>query len=177
RLPAARAPGPRPADAGLARPRSGVGGEMTAMAAMLVVVTGATLRLALAAGRTTGVRRRLDGGQAARPGLDGALEGLPPPPAFVLRWLDGAGLEAPATTVWWGWALASAGLCGGLLLVVGPAAAALGASAAVVAPLVALRTSRGRGDLRLERGLPGALEAVARALRSGASLRQAISEA
>jgi tight adherence protein B len=47
----------------------------------------------------------------------------------------------------------------------------------VLVPLVVQRSRRGRGDARFEAALPAALEAVARTLRSGASIRQAVEEA
>jgi tight adherence protein B len=59
----------------------------------------------------------------------------------------------------------------------GPVLAAGGAAAAVVAPPLLLRSSRGRAATRAETALPAVLEDVARGLRSGASLRQAVSEA
>jgi tight adherence protein B len=58
----------------------------------------------------------------------------------------------------------------------GPVLAAAGAVLGVVAPLVVLRVRRGASAAAAEANLPGALEAVARGLRSGGSLRQAIAE-
>ncbi|HUP70575.1 MAG TPA: type II secretion system F family protein [Acidimicrobiales bacterium] len=59
----------------------------------------------------------------------------------------------------------------------GPGAAAVGVGAVAGGPIVAWRLLRRRGSDRLEAALPGAVDAVARALRSGASLRLAIGEA
>ncbi|MDQ1375525.1 MAG: tight adherence protein, partial [Actinomycetota bacterium] len=67
-----------------------------------------------------------------------------------------------------------------------PVVAALGAAPAlgvlvlvlvVAAPPALWRANRGRRVARLESGLPVALEAVARSLRSGAALRGAVAEA
>jgi len=51
------------------------------------------------------------------------------------------------------------------------------ATLAAGSPLLVLRARRGAADAKAESALPGALEAVARGLRSGGSLRQAIAEA
>jgi tight adherence protein B len=59
----------------------------------------------------------------------------------------------------------------------GPTLATIVALGAVLAPPVLVRSRRGRRQARLEADLPAALEAIARALRSGASLRQAVAEA
>src|SRR2546421_63526 len=67
------------------------------------------------------------------------------------------------------------GAVGGIVLG-GPALAVLALAAVGVTVPVALRANRGRGVAHLEAGLPGALEDVARSLRSGGSLRQAIFE-
>jgi tight adherence protein B len=62
-------------------------------------------------------------------------------------------------------------------LVLGPGGAVLALAALVGAPWLAWWAMRGRGDRRLEADLPACLEAVARALRSGASLPMALTEA
>ena len=59
----------------------------------------------------------------------------------------------------------------------GPGLAGVAAVALGVAPVLVVRSRRGGAGARLEQALPGALEAVARSLRSGASLRQAVEEA
>ena len=121
---------------------------------------------------------------------DGPAAGAPPPPdpRAGPRWprleapprvaaaLADADLAAAPGPVWTAWVGA---------LAVGPLVAALagGAGLAGVAalalaggPLLVVRTRRGQADARVEEALPGALEAVARSLRSGASLRQAVAE-
>lgn len=77
------------------------------------------------------------------------------------------------------WRAAPAALCTALL-----AAAAIGdplplllAVACVASGALALGLARGRRDRRYEASLPAALDLVARSLRSGSSLRQALAEA
>lgn len=137
----------------------------------LVVATGLSARAALEAGRRHAVRCRLETPSA------GPTTSLPPAPIWFARALDEAGSDHPAAGVWWAWMGALAMVTAGALAVAGPALALVGAGASVVAPAVVLRARRGQGNARLEQGLPTALEAVARSLRSGASLRQAIAEA
>lgn len=98
-------------------------------------------------------------------------------PAWLPGALSDSGVDASADTVWTLWvgclvlAVAVGTIAGSVAL------AALAAAGIVAVPLVALRASRGRGPARLEAALPQGLESVARALRSGASLRQAVGEA
>lgn len=147
---------------------------MTVVAALLVVATALAARAAVAMTRGALVRRRLDGDA----GADGrrSTPVLPEPPAWVLPALDRAGIDSP-TPVWWAWVGAVAVTLGAGFVLGGLALAVLAGAAAVAGPALVLRTRRGRGDEQLERDLPVALEAVARSLRSGASLRQAVAEA
>jgi tight adherence protein B len=69
------------------------------------------------------------------------------------------------------WAVVAGGVLGGLVL------AGVAAVSAVVVPLVVLAVRSGRADERLEAELPPLLDDVARALRSGGSLHQALTEA
>jgi tight adherence protein B len=64
-----------------------------------------------------------------------------------------------------------------LAVVGGPVLAGLGVVVGAVAPVVALNLLSGRRDARRERELPRLLEAVARSLRSGASVPVALREA
>jgi tight adherence protein B len=59
----------------------------------------------------------------------------------------------------------------------GPGLAGLAVLGLLGGPVLVVRSRRGGADGRIEHALPGALEAVARSLRSGASLRQAVEEA
>jgi len=110
------------------------------------------------------------GGRAAR-------RPLPAPPPRVAAALADADVPLPASLAWTLWlgALAAGSLVA--LTAGGPGLAGVAAVALVVGPALALRTRRGRADARIEQALPVALEAVARSLRSGASLRQAVEEA
>jgi tight adherence protein B len=155
---------------------------MNVVVAILVLVACATARHAAMA-RT---RARL----MARLGATGLLPTRPPTgarPALARRlphappWLPdllaAADLALDPVVAWASW-LAAAGASALLALVAaGPPMAVVTGLAVAVAPAVGLRAARGRAAARLEGSLPGALEAVARSLRSGASLRLAVAEA
>jgi tight adherence protein B len=146
--------------------------------AALVVTLGVAVRAALAAGRRGEVARRLPSaapGHHALPGRLGRLAG--PAPRWLGRALAEAGLDVDPAVAWSAW-------CGGAVLVTalavllgGPGPGVLAAAATAATPLLVLRSRRGRGDARLEAALPAALESVARTLRSGGSIRQAVEEA
>lgn len=91
--------------------------------------------------------------------------------------VDAACLSVPAEAVWASWVAA------GVVIVIlggaagGAAAAVLGLVVVTVAPVVVLRAGGDRRDRAVERGLPDALDAVARSLRSGAGLHRALTEA
>ena len=151
---------------------------MAAVLMALAVLGGcASVRAAVTAGRRRAVVRRLPtpdrlaGAGVLRRPLPRAR-----PPARVADALADAGLVGDPADVWTAW-LAGMGVATSGGLVGGPALAALAVGALTVATLAALRARRGRADADLERALPGALEAVARGLRSGASLNQALHEA
>lgn len=147
-----------------------------ALAAALVMAT------TLAAGRAVAAHRRHAAAVRLRAA---AAPSLPPPthgPAIlpVPSWLPDRLAEAavplhPGTAwaVWWAGAaaLTAAGLAAG-----GVAAALVAAALAAAGPAVAWRLLRHRGDAAFEAALPAAVEALAAAVRSGASLRQALRE-
>ena len=144
---------------------------------LLVLSLGAAIRLALLAAQRGGVVRRLEGSGGSQ-GVDGILRRLGGrPPRWLAPALAAAGVDvepAVAWALWW--------IGGGLLLLVvlvvgGPLPAFLVLAAAALVPVLALRARRGHGPARMEAALPVALEAMARALRSGASMRQAVEEA
>ena len=91
--------------------------------------------------------------------------------------LADAAVDVPAAIAWWGWLAAVATGAALGTVVSGPAAGILVAVALAVLPPLAVRARRGRADVQLERQLPLALESIARSLRSGASVRQAVGEA
>ena len=138
-----------------------------------VVAMGAAVRAAGGANRRSTVALRLPPSSHAgvwryRP---------PPPPAWVEAALADAAVDPPAATVWRGWLAAVVGGPVVALVASGVAAAVLVGLAVGLVPLVILRSRRGRADSRVEKELPLALESIARSLRSGASVRQAIGEA
>src|SRR5439155_14695405 len=102
---------------------------------------------------------------------------LPAPPSWVAADLADMGVDLPAAAVWSGLLAAPFVAAGAGAIVGGPGAAAVGLVAVPAGAVCLRRLWRGRGDARLEAALPGALDAVARSLRSGASLRHAIGEA
>jgi tight adherence protein B len=142
-----------------------------------VVAGGALARVAHRLSRRDVVTGRL----AAPP--DAALAGswrhrpLPAPPARVSAALADAALPVPAAVAWTAWLATVAASSVVALAAGGPGLAAVLLVALVVGPVLVLRSRRGRADAMVEQALPSALEAVARSLRSGASLRQAVEEA
>ena len=144
-------------------------------AAALVMALAVALRTAVAAHRRGGVARRL--ADATHPGERRSREWrLRPPPALGPA-LAAAAIGLDAGAAWSLWILSAVAATAVALVTVGAAVAVLGSLAAAAGPVIALRALRGRGDARVEASLPAALEAVARALRSGASSRQAVEEA
>jgi len=146
--------------------------------AVAVLAGCASLRVAVTAGRRRAVIRRLPAPD--RIGMPGLLRRPAPrarPPARVAAALADAGVGGDPAAVWTAWLTGVGTALAAGLLIGGPALAALAAGALTVASLAAIRARRGRADADLERALPGALEAVARGLRSGASLNQALREA
>jgi tight adherence protein B len=98
-------------------------------------------------------------------------------PRWFAAALDDADVSVPPNPAWTATVVGlvcisalGAALGGSALLGLAFAAGAAGVA-------VVLRGRRGRATARLEHALPGALEAVARSLRSGASLRTAVDEA
>jgi tight adherence protein B len=148
---------------------------VAAAVAGAVIVAGACVRLlsiagsrALAAGRLVPIV----GDEGAQPGTAG-----PSAPMWFARMLEGAGIDHGPSGWWRGWiggVLASAIAS---LVVAGPGAAAVAVVAAAVGPPAALHGLRHRGEQRLEESLPVLLDVTAAALRSGASLPQALAAA
>ncbi|MDP9404348.1 MAG: type II secretion system F family protein [Actinomycetota bacterium] len=149
------------------------------MSALSVVVAAAAIRVAgrARARGAAGARLRRE----ARPGPSAGVRGGAPARAGAPAWIDSAlaqaGFSVDAGQAWSLWlaSLALAGAAGGMIGGVG--AATVAAGAALAGPVVAWRLLRRRGGDRLEAALPGAVDAITRALRSGASLRQALAEA
>ncbi|HTJ75729.1 MAG TPA: type II secretion system F family protein [Acidimicrobiales bacterium] len=152
---------------------------LAAMLAAAVLAMGAAARSALALSRRGAVAARLPSGPNPASGemAPAARRTLPQPPARVGRALVDAALPLRPEAAWTAWLLAL-GL-GPLVAAVagGPGLAGVALLALGAGPALVVRSRRGAAATRLEQALPGALEAVARSLRSGASLRQAIEEA
>jgi len=106
----------------------------------------------------------------------GRLRLAEPPPRVAVA-LAEADLPGRASVTWTAWLTVMA--LGPLVAasVGGPGLGGVAVLGLLFGPVLVIRTRRGRADARLEQALPGALEAVARSLRSGASLRQAVEEA
>ena len=140
-------------------------------AGVLVVLSVACARAALLAGQATAANSRLAPRPSPRP------RHRLPPPAWLGPRLDQAGVETSAEVAWSRWALGAGagvvlgGTAGGLAL------ASLCVGLAVAAPVLGWAMFRHRGQARLEGAVPGLADSIARGLRSGASLRQAVAEA
>jgi tight adherence protein B len=98
------------------------------------------------------------------------------PPARVRAHLDDAALPVTADAAWTACccALATVGLAG--FLVAGPGAGVVAVVAGTAAAVLLVASRRGATGRLVERGLPDALDGVARAMRSGATTSQALSE-
>lgn len=163
--------------------------------ASLVAGLAVATRAARIAGRRSSAYRRLRSGPgrpAADPVAPLVAEGrrakgggggwVPPawlaePPAPVREAIARADVPFDPDTAWQTWISAALLLPTAAWTVSGTAAALLVAMATGAGPPVVLRARRGRSDARLEANLPEAMEAVARSLRSGSSVLQAIEEA
>lgn len=141
-----------------------------AVAGALVLVTVAAARAAFLEGRRAGAATRVVT-TAKRP-----LR-LPPAPSWLARRLVDAALPVEPELAWWGWLGASAVTVVAAGALVGPGLAGVVTAVSVAGPLMGWRLLRHRSRAQLEAALPGAVEAIARGLRSGASLRQALAEA
>jgi tight adherence protein B len=161
-------------------PRTGRGPavSLAALVALAVLAAGALARAAHRLSRRDAVAGRLVA-PAALPvaGARRRRRALPAPPAWVAAALADADLPVPPAGAWTAW---MAVLAGGVLVALvagGPGLAGVAVVALGPGPALVLRSRRGTADARIEQALPVALEGVARSLRSGASLRQAIEEA
>ncbi|CAN5802952.1 hypothetical protein BH24ACT2_BH24ACT2_19330 [soil metagenome] len=146
------------------------------LAGCLALATMTTLRVALDSGRRSVVTARLVERMPGAAVNGGRCQRLPDPPAALVRRLDGAGLPWSARELWTGWMAALALAVPAGLVIGGPGLAIVAVVLVVSVPAIALRTVAGRADRLVEDTLPDALEGMARSLRSGASLRQAVDE-
>lgn len=144
---------------------------------VLLVITAVALRSAVVA---TG-RRRVAGRLPAPGGIvtanaSRASHALPAPGWFARALTDGE-IHVEPGLAWTAWVVTgtAAALVG--LLVASLSGLVVAAGVAAGGPGLGLWLRRGRAAASLERGLPGALEELARALRAGTSLRLAIAGA
>ena len=137
---------------------------MTGLAPAVAVVLGAIALRAL-----TRIRRR-------RPGLPSrpTRPSRRPPAAWAVA--VAAAVGVPAARVQRAWRAVVA-LSPAAAVLVGPAVGVVLAGAALAAPVLAPPALRRRADAHLDAALPPALDIVARSLRAGASLRQALADA
>lgn len=117
---------------------------------------------------------------ALRTGTSTAPPEVPPvrsAPAWLSRALADLDVSLDPAAVSRAWAACLLGAPVGALAFAGPGLAVLILVVVAAGPPAAWRANRGRRDARLAAALPSALEAVARSLRSGATLGRAVGEA
>lgn len=141
-------------------------------AALVAVVVFATRRAIDVTRRRTAVSRLGDARRTAK-----RVDRLPAPPAWLEAALADAVVPYDSRVVAWTWAAALVLAPMAAAATAGPGLALAAAAAVATVPSLALRLSRGRRVAAIEAALPLALEAMARSLRTGGSLRQAVSEA
>jgi tight adherence protein B len=98
-------------------------------------------------------------------------------PVWFAPMLEAAGVDHDPAGWWRRWVLAVVSTTIGSLVVAGPGAGAVALVAAAAGPVAVLHGLRHRGEQRLEESLPLLLDVTAAALRSGASLPQALAAA
>lgn len=148
-------------------------------AGLAVLVTAAAVRLGLGGLQRAGAARRV---AALGPGGETAVarhqRGVPRRvPARVHRWLAAALPEAEPQRAWHAWLVFSAAATAAGVATGGPVLGTVALVGTVGASGVGLILGRHRADASYEARLPAALDAVARSLRSGGSLLQAVGEA
>ena len=145
---------------------------VTGAVAIAVVAAGVGVRLLVVGGARRLAAERLD-----RPD-DGRSSGaaLLAPAWFALR-LEAAGIEREPHRWWLRWVLGTIALVVASAVIAGPGAGLAAAVVATGGPLAALHGNRHRGQQRLEASIPMLLDVIAAALRSGASLPQALAAA
>ncbi len=98
-------------------------------------------------------------------------------PANVRAWVEGSGVSLDIDAAWILWMVGIVVGTAALAVVAGPGAAVLLAAVLIGGPAVAFAGSERRRRRRVGHTLPGALDEIARSLRAGASLVQAIDDA
>jgi tight adherence protein B len=140
--------------------------------ALAVLGLGALVRVAVAHSVRWRIRGRLPRGASE----SGSRLWRSAPRRFACA-LDDAAIGIEPDKAWTGVTAGVAGLAALGALVGGLPLLLLAAVAGAAGVALVLWSRRGRSSTLLEAALPGALEAVARSLRSGASLRAAVAEA
>ncbi len=152
----------------------------------LVAALCISVRRALGTTSRGGVIRRLprpERGRTHGHGVDDAVVSRGGGPAsagaplWMARALVAGELHMDPATAWKMWGFGVPVLAGATLIAAGPILAVGATLVGVAGPAGVLWARRGRGDASVEAALPNALEAVARGLRTGASLRQAVADA
>lgn len=145
---------------------------MPVAVSVLVLVTLVAGRSAARAHRTAGMGFRAAALSAARR----PSPVVKAPPVLSLR-LAEAGLDVTPDRAWSAWLATSVAAAVLALATGGPGLLVVVAAPWAAGPVVAWCLCRHRGQARVEAALPAAVDAIARGLRSGASLRQAMAEA
>jgi len=114
---------------------------------------------------------------AARPAPAGAKRPRLRAPSTVRARIAQSGVALDPDAAWVVWAAGSVLIVGAIGLVVGAGAAVLAAVVITAGPVVAIAVATRRRRQHVGTTLPGALDELARSLRSGASLTQAIEDA
>ncbi len=143
------------------------------LAALLVVAGSASASSAWRARRAALTRRRFGRPTPVR------VESLRRvrAPATLRAWVEGSGVSLDIDAAWMLWIVGTVLGTAALGVVAGPGAAVLLAAVLVGGPVVALFWNERRRHRRVGHALPGALDEIARSLRAGASLVQAIDDA
>ncbi len=148
---------------------------MPAVVAVLVLFSLVAGRAAARTHRTAGAGLRAAAlftlSAPGRPRLD-----VRAPGALAPR-LAEAGLDLNVDRAWSAWLVTSLAAAILALPAGGPGLVAFVVALSIAAPVVAWSLCRHRGPAGVEAALPGAVDAIAGGLRSGASLRQAVAEA
>ncbi|MGH9244778.1 MAG: type II secretion system F family protein [Acidimicrobiales bacterium] len=105
------------------------------------------------------------------------VDGIGRPPPWLVAWLSSAAVPFDHDRAWRVWLASGVGAVVVLATLAGPGGAVVAVVATTGLPAVVLRAQVGRDSLLIERALPSTLEAMARSLRSGGSVRLALAEA
>lgn len=103
--------------------------------------------------------------------------GWPSPPAAFVSAMAAAMVEVPPYAAWSAWLVLALLVPAIVAIAIGIGAGVLCLVVVLAVPPMVLRARQGEADRRIEQGVPAAMESVARSLRSGASMGQAVSEA